>query len=112
MRYVILVLIAAVVGGCTHGAAPSAPRTTHETSTSGRRFASAQAAVRRTCGARWVGVFIKGTHETQIQWQAHYAPNDGGVVADLLIFEHSYRVTNCHAGRYGVSPATTPNTGS
>jgi nitrous oxide reductase accessory protein NosL len=89
----LLVLLSAtlIAAGCTasHPKAGAAP------------FATAERAVKATCGAYWFGRYIQHSGRKQIQWETRRQYNSGtGHVASLDRSPEGVRVTRCRAGAY------------
>lgn len=64
-------------------------------------FKSADDAVKTTCNAYWVGLYIDHTQRKQLQWEtrAQFATGTGQI-ASIVHSAAGYRVAQCRAALY------------
>ncbi len=57
--------------------------------------------MKQTCHAVYVGLFIQGSHNTEVQWESKEQAGSGnGQVARLRRSSSGVVVTNCHFADY------------
>lgn len=96
----MLLVVALVTVGCaTSSESPSPSQPNRRDST--RWFTAAELAVKTNCHAYWVGLYIKGTQRTQLQWETKTQYRSGdGQVAGLERSASGVRLRQCRVADY------------